>query len=438
MGEENDIRQRKNREQELSLGVFTRNRFGLGLDFLSHSELDSYAVAVPNTSPPMALTLLFPRIHHPAIEERYASWQTELLLLRGAPGATVRRYSPHDAALAAISGTDGDRIVVVTDPLLVPSPSTISSLMSALDSESASAAAVPVSNESANPHQRRNPPVPYLTLRQFEDAAAAVAGEAALRINVVWDESDPGVYVATRSALEQNEGPLNKALEGQTVTIAANAYVHRYPSHRGQVRLDLLDRVSTSARRILEFGCGEAALGHALKQRQPCRVVGIELDPDAAAVAATRLDAVHTGDVRTLVDRVDERFEWIVGGDILEHLDEPWTFLMELRKLAEPGGQLLLSVPNVASWPIVADLLRGRFDYVYMGITCAGHLRFFTRQTIEEMLTIAGWTPVAVEPQPQFVTPEFEEFSAKLTAAGIEHSLADLITPGFYVHARNA
>ena len=166
-------------------------------------------------------------------------------------------------------------------------------------------------------------------------------------------------------------------------------------------------------------------------------MVGIELDSEAAAVAATRLDAVHTGDVRTLVDRVDERFESIVGGDILEHLDEPWTFLMELRKLAEPGGQLLLSVPNVASWPIVADLLRGRFDYVYMGITCAGHLRFFTRQTIEEMLTIAGWTPVAVEPQPQFVTPEFEDFSAKLTAAGIEHSLPDLITPGFYVHARN-
>ena len=94
---------------------------------------------------------------------------------------------------------------------------------------------------------------------------------------------------------------------------------------------------------------------------------------------------------------LDEHFDWIVGGDIVEHLDEPWSFLAELRRVAAPGGHLLLSIPNLANASVVADLLHGRFDYVYMGLTCVGHLRFFTRQSIEDMLTIAGWTVVAID-----------------------------------------
>ena len=94
-------------------------------------------------------------------------------------------------------------------------------------------------------------------------------------------------------------------------------------------------------------------------------------------------------------------------------------------------------MPNVGSWPIVADLLRGRFDYVYMGITCAGHLRFFTRTTIEEMLQISGWSVVSIDPQDSFITPEYQKFEEGLTRAGIPHSREDLLTTGFYITARN-
>ena len=170
-----EIREREHGEQEFPSGVLGSGDFGLGLDSVSHSALDSYAGAVPNTGPPMPLTILFPRLHHPAIEERYASWQTECSSARGAgsDGAEIRgrragRPSPRRRRGRA--GDRGDRSPAV------PSPATIPLLMSALDGESATAAALPVSNESANPHQRRNPPVPYLTLRQFEDAAAAVTG----------------------------------------------------------------------------------------------------------------------------------------------------------------------------------------------------------------------------------------------------------------------
>lgn len=206
---------------------------------------------------------------------------------------------------------------------------------------------------------------------------------------------------------------------------------------RGQVRLDLLDRISTDARTILEFGCGEAPLGAALKARQKCRVVGVELDRDAAAIARKRIDDVYNADVREIVTILHEKFDWIIGGDIVEHLDDPWSFLADLRQIAAPGGHLLLSLPNLANASVVADLLQGRFDYVYMGLTCVGHLRFFTRDSIARMLTMAGWHPVDIAPQPPVGTPQSEALMAQLEAAKIAFSRDDLSASGYYVLAQN-
>ena len=163
----------------------------------------------------------------------------------------------------------------------------------------------------------------------------------------------------------------------------------------------------------------------------------MELDQKAAAIARRRIDDVYCADVREIIAILDEQFDWIVGGDIVEHLDEPWSFLADLRRVCKPGGHLLLSLPNLSNASVVNDLLQGRFDYVYMGLTCVGHLRFFTRQTIEDMLSIAGWSVESIEPQAAMPTPPRDELLAALDAAHVPYSRDDLIAPGYYVVARN-
>ncbi|HVT45243.1 MAG TPA: class I SAM-dependent methyltransferase [Thermoanaerobaculia bacterium] len=385
----------------------------------------------------MSVTLLFPSFDHPAIEERYGSWQNRLLLRASQPGAPVRDYDASHTLQDPATTIESDFVLVVTDPIFVPSPRLIDLLVTALDDHPSAFAVVPLANESENKHQRRSPAQPYLTLRQFEETAETIAQEPALRFEIEWDESDPAVFLCRTRDLQTRERLAPGALAGETVVVVTNAYIHRFSSHRGQLRGDLLERIHPEVTSMLEFGCGEASLGAALKARQPCRVVGIELDPEAAVVARSRIDEVLSGDVRELIGAIDERFDYIVGGDILEHLDDPWTFLRELRRVANPGAHLLLSIPNIASWPIVADLLRGRFDYVYMGITCAGHLRFFTRRTIEEMLEIAGWGVASITPQESFITPEYLALEQRLDGSGIAWSREDLITPGYYVIAVN-
>lgn len=382
------------------------------------------------------IAVLYPRFDHPAIEERYASWQTQMLLRRE-PGLEFAFYDPEEPASIAAALVESDHALVVTDPLLLPPPHLADRLREILVHTPNVVAAVPVSNESAFERQRRSAPAPYLTLRELEAAMAAMQKQPQESESVKWDASDPGVYLTRSAFLDGIDEIPRKVLTGRDVAISRNDFIHRWSSLRGQHREDLLQRISPAAKSVLEFGCGEAPLGAALKTRQKCRVVGIEIDPRAAAIARKRIDDVYCGDAREIIAIIDEKFDFIIGGDIVEHLDEPWSFLSELRRVAAPGAQLLLSLPNVGNAAVIADLIHGRFDYAYMGLTCVGHLRFFTRRTIEEMLTIAGWSIVEITPQETVPTAGRDELMRVLAAGRMKYSEDDLSPAGFYVVARN-
>jgi SAM-dependent methyltransferase len=379
---------------------------------------------------PVSVSILYPRYDHPAVEERYASWQAQMLL-RGS-GSELSFYDTNEPARDAIEEIETDHVLVITDPLLLSSKNLPQRLASSIgDAE----VAIPVTNESADERQRAAARVPYMTLRELQTNFASFEAAEARTERVTWSDADPGAYACRTSLLAAVKAPLRSAIANRSAVLSHTDYIHRWSSMRGQARIDLLDRIATDARSVLEFGCGEAPLGAAIKARQKCRVVGVELDPRAASVARKRIDDVYQGDVRDIVGLIHERFDWIVGGDIVEHLDEPWSFLADLRRISAPGGHLLLSLPNLANVSVVNDLLHGRFDYVYMGLTCAGHLRFFTRQSIEEMLDIAGWKVESIETQPVIVTPAAQALLGQLEAAGAEFSRDDLLSPGYYVTA---
>lgn len=77
--------------------------------------------------------------------------------------------------------------------------------------------------------------------------------------------------------------------------------------------------------------------------------------------------------------------------DILEHLPDPRSLLLDCRKMLNPNGKLLASVPNVANLAVRLSLLLGRFEYAERGILDRTHLRFFTRRSARRLLEEAGY-----------------------------------------------
>lgn len=90
----------------------------------------------------------------------------------------------------------------------------------------------------------------------------------------------------------------------------------------------------------------------------------------------TRKVPVYRVDVETTPLPVeDETFDYVVCGEVIEHMERDPMFLMsELNRVMKPGATLLLTTPNIASSRGIAAILQGYEPYFYMQYRKAGTL----------------------------------------------------------------
>jgi 2-polyprenyl-3-methyl-5-hydroxy-6-metoxy-1,4-benzoquinol methylase len=172
----------------------------------------------------------------------------------------------------------------------------------------------------------------------------------------------------------------------------AAVYRRRVESHGlGGSHHHILAEIPPGAR-VLDLGCASGYLAAAMAALG-CTVVGFERDPAEAELARRHCEEVIVGDVEAEDERaaIPGGFDVVVMGDVLEHLADPWAVLRFVRGRLAPGGFALVSVPNVAAWPVRLGLLRGRFEYADLGILDRTHLRFFTRETAHELARSSGF-----------------------------------------------
>jgi 2-polyprenyl-3-methyl-5-hydroxy-6-metoxy-1,4-benzoquinol methylase len=160
-----------------------------------------------------------------------------------------------------------------------------------------------------------------------------------------------------------------------------SGYVPR-SERRHRAHAKLVEAVGTG-KRVLDVGCSSGYLAQTGNS-----VVGIELDPAAAAEAEPWCERVLVGDVETMPLDGLGHFDVILCGDLLEHLRDPRAALARLRPL---GDRLVASTPNVANWAIRLSLLGGRWRYTERGILDRTHTHLFTRATLREAVESAGW-----------------------------------------------
>jgi len=178
----------------------------------------------------------------------------------------------------------------------------------------------------------------------------------------------------------------------------------------------LFRQVPTNAKKILEIGCGYGNFGERVKSANPGVVYyAIELNPEAAKIAASKLDHVICGSIET-TSLVDGDFDCIIFGDVLEHLYNPLEILSKIRPMLKPTGCVLVSVPNVQHHSILSSILGGDFQYQDAGLLDRTHVRFFTYASFIKLMLDAGLMPqiadvIQVPPDPEF----FETLKGSLT-----------------------
>lgn len=164
-------------------------------------------------------------------------------------------------------------------------------------------------------------------------------------------------------------------------------------------RVEMLPLVPSAARRVLDIGCANGEFSASIKERQGSEIWGVELNPEAAAVAASRLDKVIQGDIYDAMGQLPANyFDCVVCNDILEHLPDPGRILEGIRKNLSPDGVVVASIPNVRYLPVLYELLVTKdWKYRDCGVLDNTHLRFFTCKSIFRLFESSGYRIVRIE-----------------------------------------
>jgi 2-polyprenyl-3-methyl-5-hydroxy-6-metoxy-1,4-benzoquinol methylase len=152
--------------------------------------------------------------------------------------------------------------------------------------------------------------------------------------------------------------------------------------------------------RVLDVGCSTGGFGLALRELKGCEVVGVDLNADDVAVAATRLDEAVIADVTDPAALAPlGSFDVIVLADVLEHLPDPHAALQHaIRPRLRPDGVVVYSIPNMAHVSVRLDVLAGRFAYTDLGLLDRTHLHFYDRTEVRDLFARSGLRIVAERP----------------------------------------
>ena len=179
--------------------------------------------------------------------------------------------------------------------------------------------------------------------------------------------------------------------------------------------------------RVLDLGGGEGYLSSALAR---CGFA-------VTCVAAPRtLADDFPGDVEVVEADLDldppalkGPFDYVLCGDVLEHLRRPQETLRWIRSLLGPDGKLVASLPNSGHAWVRWNVLWGRFPKDDRGLFDRTHLHFFTLRGWRELLTSAGFRLESIQPTTPplgLMFPKWRHSAPVRAAEGLAYALARL------------
>lgn len=106
-------------------------------------------------------------------------------------------------------------------------------------------------------------------------------------------------------------------------------------------------------------------------------------------------DSQLQGDVTKLESVFSETcFDVVIAGELIEHLEDPYNFLRQVRSVLTHRGRFVLSTPNPLGFPVVfAELFRSR-RWFYTD----DHVHYFLPRWVFRMLERSGFRVCRVLP----------------------------------------
>ncbi len=150
--------------------------------------------------------------------------------------------------------------------------------------------------------------------------------------------------------------------------------------------LDLFAKFGKLNGSIFDIG---AATGFFLKiaQKRGYKVSGVEMSDHAAGMARKDGIDVSSGDMMSMSIE-NQSFDVVTMLDVLEHMTEPFTELLEVKRILKSGGLLVVNAPNGQSF--LAKVLKTKWHLVLP----PEHLFYFSPKNLSMFLEANGFETV--------------------------------------------
>lgn len=212
---------------------------------------------------------------------------------------------------------------------------------------------------------------------------------------------------------------------------------------------------------VLDVGCGTGAVLTQHLGKAGYDVLGIDTDATSIAVAQSEFQSSNLKFQSATLREVSGIYEAVVLSEVLEHVADPHSLLAMTRKLLEPEGLLIVTVPNgfgpfeleKALWklarmddlwvrgaaPRLKGLLRRRsadsaVQQVPNSIDTSPHINFFTQRSMKQLLISAGFRVEKVGKSSLLGGPFSDTFLPKSAWLYRLNAAAGGVVPAFLVN----
>lgn len=166
---------------------------------------------------------------------------------------------------------------------------------------------------------------------------------------------------------------------------------------------------------VLEVGCDCGATLLEITNRYPkSHVYGCEINVKAASIASHFASVTVSNIENQDLPYTEEMFDYIIFGDVLEHLRDPLEVVKYCRCLLKKEGYILASIPNLMHVSVIENLLKGNFTYTEIGLLDKTHIHFFTYKEMIRMFWEGGYKVDSVGMIHQPMDESSEELIEKL------------------------
>lgn len=145
---------------------------------------------------------------------------------------------------------------------------------------------------------------------------------------------------------------------------------------------------------IADAGCGNGSLLAALR-RPEWEMHGLEISSSGLEQARKSFPGIHFHAVDLSkglpYSALTGKCDVVISTEVIEHMFLPRVFVKNCRDLLKPNGTLILSTPYHGYAKNLALAITGRLDNHFTALWDYGHIKFWSRHTLRELLIEGGF-----------------------------------------------